>query len=269
MKIKRIVLYLMVLLLLTGCAPKTQKHVKVTSDKYSSNQVVEIEEPEFIVLEGTPNAHLCATTSLKPDEEWAIFNDDGLIKYEIAPAPHGEMNIIKIYTEIIIDGDELSIKENADPAFTLTVTSPPPSLSELKRKRPSTDENITQIQAEIDANLQQNRGFAMGTLDEDGNPTDNGTPNPDFNWALFIYGIQYAENGITISVTEDFIVLPEHERDQIIRKAQNISMIHIARVKNLSGEQQVKARPFATVMLGNDTIGRSKLLDITDFKWFR
>lgn len=48
------------------------------------------------------------------------------------------------------------------------------------------NKKLKKANKEMKAYLKQNQGFAEGTLDENGNPTDNGTPNSEFDYATYV-----------------------------------------------------------------------------------
>lgn len=80
------------------------------------------------------------------------------------------------------------------------------------------------VNEKIDKELKEEQGIANGTIDEDGNPVDNGTPNPDFDWTNFVYKITYTSDGeLKLIVTPDFNGLSKSDKTQLARNAQNLA----------------------------------------------
>ena len=66
------------------------------------------------------------------------------------------------------------------PAYSSLSESYTISASSVSKKK------LKKVNKEMKAYLQEDQGFAEGTLDENGNPTDNGTPNPEFDYATYV-----------------------------------------------------------------------------------
>lgn len=107
--------------------------------------------------------------------------------------------------------------------------------------------------------LQQDLGWALGKLDSDGNPTENGTPNEDFAWAVFVEKVEIAEDGtqLNVYVTPEFTSLNDESKSKIISSAQNMASIYTDNAEKL----------FTVVYQGDKQIGRSTVLDKSEFKF--
>ena len=107
--------------------------------------------------------------------------------------------------------------------------------------------------------LQQDLGWALGKLDSDGNPTENGTPNEDFAWAVFVEKVEIAEDGtqLNVYVTPEFASLNDESKSKIISSAQNMASIYTDNAEKL----------FTVVYQGDKQIGRSTVLDKSEFKF--
>lgn len=129
-----------------------------------------------------------------------------------------------------------------------------------KKKEPIyTDEEYNAVNTEMREHLLQSLGWALGELDENGEPTENGTPNPDFNWALFVDEISLDKDHdqINIYVTPEFSDLSEEDKQQVAKTAQNVSISYVKDNK----------RNFAVVYQNGKQIGMSRITDVSEFKF--
>lgn len=127
---------------------------------------------------------------------------------------------------------------------------------------------IKQYNEKIAASLKENQGFANGTLDKDGNPTDNGTPNDDFNWALYINSIKYAKDkSLEVQVINDFKALSIDDKKTVINSAQNSALAAISEVKDVSTETY-QSNLYVSIYNGTTAIGHSRMTKYTEFKWY-
>lgn len=129
-----------------------------------------------------------------------------------------------------------------------------------KKKEPMyTDEEYNAVNAEMREHLLQSLGWALGELDENGEPTENGTPNPDFNWALFVDEISLDKDHdqINIYVTPEFSDLSEEDKQQVAKTAQNVSISYVKDNK----------RNFSVVYQNGKQIGMSRITDVSEFKF--
>lgn len=95
----------------------------------------------------------------------------------------------------------------------ITVEASKKSKAKAKRKM---------VNKAIALELQQDQGLAQGTLDENLEPTDNGTPDPDFAWAMLVTKIRYTStDDLEMYVTTDFMNLSISDKTQVARYAQN------------------------------------------------
>lgn len=109
----------------------------------------------------------------------------------------------------------------------------------------------------IAEHIELNKGWALGTIDENGNPIENGEPNPDYrNW-LYVNNLTVDNSGAILNVTADFQDLSEMEKNALASAAQGIVMSY-------GGEPR---RTFLEVRNGDTLYGSSKILDTTEFKW--
>lgn len=127
--------------------------------------------------------------------------------------------------------------------------------------------NYDAINAEIATHLSENQGFATGTLDANGNPTENGTPNPNFNWSLVVDRIEYAgTDGINVYVSDAFTQLSDDEKRQVAQTAQNAASAYIGPAENWD-DKKYQQGIFTAIKNGGKTVGRSTAFDLKEFKW--
>ena len=119
------------------------------------------------------------------------------------------------------------------------------------------DANWKDVNDLIAQHIEDNKGWALGTIDENGNPIENGEPNLEYaNW-LYVQSITADGSGGIMNVTADFQGLSETEKNNLASAAQGI-------VSSYSNEP----RAFLEVRNGENAYGHSKILDNTEFKWY-
>lgn len=144
-----------------------------------------------------------------------------------------------------------------------TETSTEDSSSTIESNSSSESDSVN---TQIAAYLEQNKGFANGTLDENGNPTENGTPNPAFNWALTINEMDYEENLLEIYVNDNFLTLSQTEASAAALSAQNAAVSIISEDEDW-GMDKISDGAFTKIYYNGNVIGRSKMTSVKEFKW--
>lgn len=123
------------------------------------------------------------------------------------------------------------------------------------------EEWMTSVNQSLDNSLTQSKGWALGLLDADGHPTENGSPNSGFEWALFIISVKVEnENKATVFVDYSFIGLNENEKTYVLDVLQN----------NIQNELYGASTPnsvYLTIYSGNNIIGLSRVLNTREYKW--
>lgn len=136
---------------------------------------------------------------------------------------------------------------------------------ENKKEADSVD--VKTINSSINDHLRENQGFAKGTIDENGEETDNGTPNPEFDWATTIDKIQYdGESTVVIFVNDDFMNYDKSEAQSVLNKAQNVAYNFIGEDQNWDDEEYRRGLP-TNVKHGDSKIATTKTLNPKEFKW--
>ena len=124
----------------------------------------------------------------------------------------------------------------------------------------------SKINAAIAKDLKLDKGWADGSLDEDGNPTDNGTPQDDFAWAVFIEKIEYSSDNLRIYVNNGFKNLNDNERQVAIESAMRASYSGINKYKKME-QEQIKSGLYTEIYMGDTSIGHSKISNHSQFSW--
>ncbi|MGO3836306.1 MAG: hypothetical protein ACTJHF_08215, partial [Lactococcus cremoris] len=130
----------------------------------------------------------------------------------------------------------------------------------------SSSNESNSVNTQIATYLEQNKGFANGTLDENGNPTDNGTPNPVFNWALTINEMDYEENLLKVHVNDNFLTLSQTDADSAALSAQNAAVSIISENEDWDMDKASDGI-FTQIYYNGNVIARSKMTDVKEFKW--
>ena len=113
------------------------------------------------------------------------------------------------------------------------------------------------INKEIADTLTQSKGWANGTLDEDGSSTDSGSANDEFDWANYVTKIRYmGKNKLNIYVTDNFNNLSNEDKKDGIMKAENSAAAILLDHKRIKENDTIKGLN-VKVINSNQTIGKS------------
>lgn len=124
----------------------------------------------------------------------------------------------------------------------------------------------TDLNDQIDDHLIEDKGFASGTLDENGNKTDADTPNPEFNWALTMDDIKYSDNFLTITVNDKFLDYNAYDAQDALNRAQNSAYQFIGEDEDWN-EEKYRGGIYTSVKYNNNQVAESKLTNTKEFKW--
>lgn len=122
------------------------------------------------------------------------------------------------------------------------------------------------INTQIADSLAQDQGFALGTLDENGNATTSGTPNSAFTWATTVDSISYENKLLTINVNSLFSGLDTASMSTAALSAQNAAVSIISVEKDWSMEKSANG-VFTQIYYDGNLIGSSKMTNVKEFKW--
>lgn len=154
--------------------------------------------------------------------------------------------------------------KNSSSASSNNVASSSDGSSENSSSSAQT-KNVEQANAAISERLTQAQGWANGTLDPNGNPTNNGTPNSAYNWAKIVTSIKYAENELTIYVNKDYVGMSKEQFANYMYMAEN-SALNALSEANIINESAVKNGLYTRVFDGGTKIAQSKITDRHQFK---
>ncbi|MDN6664900.1 MAG: hypothetical protein L0L14_10345 [Tetragenococcus koreensis] len=159
--------------------------------------------------------------------------------------------------------DDETAKASTNTEKTVETTSN----SQGSAKKGSSKEDTKEINGYINDRLREDQGFANGTLDENGKETDNGEPNPEFNWATTVDKIQYdGQSTVAIFVNDGFMDYDKEEAQSVLNKAQNVAYEAIGDKQDWEDEEYRKGLP-TNVKHGDSKIATTKTLNTKEFKW--
>lgn len=136
---------------------------------------------------------------------------------------------------------------------------------ESSTKTSSSKKKADSINTKLMESLTEDQGFANGTLDENGNPTQNGTKNPQYNWATHVQKILWKDNGIEVYIY-DADNLTESQLTTVAQSAQSAAT-SVLYDNGKIDDSKVSEGVFTTVYSGNKAIGHSKAFSPKEFKW--
>lgn len=136
---------------------------------------------------------------------------------------------------------------------------------ESSTKTSSSKKESDSINDKLMESLTEDQGFANGTLDENGNPTQNGTKNPQYNWATHVQKILWKDNGIEVYIY-DADNLTESQLTTVAQSAQSAAT-SVLYDNGKIDDSKVSDGVFTTVYSGNKAIGHSKVFSPKEFKW--
>lgn len=116
--------------------------------------------------------------------------------------------------------------------------------------------------------LKEDQGFATGKLDENGNPTENGTPNSKFDYATYVNSLKYQSSGaVKVQMNDKLTSLNTAEMDEIAHNVQGLVDSTLMIEEVITPEDTTKG-VYLNFYYGKRAIGHSKLSDHKEFKWY-
>ena len=116
--------------------------------------------------------------------------------------------------------------------------------------------------------LKEDQGFATGKLDENGNPTENGTPNPKFDYATYVNSLTYQSSGaVKVQMNDKLTSLNTAQMDEIAHNVQGLVDSTLMIEEVITPEDTTKG-VYLNFYYGKRAIGHSKLSDHKEFKWY-
>lgn len=132
------------------------------------------------------------------------------------------------------------------------------SSSSSKKKSDSINDKLMK-------SLTEDQGFANGTLDENGNPTQNGTKNPQYNWATHVERLLWHDDNIEVYIA-DADQLSNAQLTTIAQSAQSAAT-SVLYDNGKIDDSKVSDGVFTTIYSRNKAIGHSKAFSPKEFKW--
>lgn len=139
------------------------------------------------------------------------------------------------------------------------------SKKESSTKASSSKKKADSINTKLMESLTEDQGFANGTLDENGNPTQNGTKNPQYNWATHVERLLWRDDNIEVYIA-DADQLSNAQLTTIAQSAQSAAT-SVLYDNGKIDDSKVSDGVFTTVYSGNKAIGHSKVFSPKEFKW--
>jgi hypothetical protein len=116
--------------------------------------------------------------------------------------------------------------------------------------------------------LKEDQGFATGKLDENGNPTDNGTPNSKYDYATYVNSLTYQSSGaVKVQMNDKLTSLNTAQMDEIAHNVQGLVDSTLMIEEVITPEDTTKG-VYLNFYYGKRAIGHSKLSDHKEFKWY-
>ncbi|MGL4697085.1 hypothetical protein [Enterococcus larvae] len=151
---------------------------------------------------------------------------------------------------------ESRVSEIPSSSVALETSSSESVISTEQETQPN--EELTLINSEIQEHLDLNKGWALGTIDENGNAIEGGTPNAEYaNW-IYVNSITYDGSQVDVQVTADFLSLSESEKNSLASSCQGIAMSNAL----------LDSRPSIYFYNGENSYGHTKILDKNSYTWY-
>ncbi|WP_125703771.1 hypothetical protein [Lacticaseibacillus daqingensis] len=116
---------------------------------------------------------------------------------------------------------------------------------------PKVQAELKTINETIATRLKEDQGFADGTLDENGNPTKNGTPNEAFTWATYIDSITIdADHLVTAQAKTAAMSLPKDDQKALAEHSGKLALATLAELDKAS-EQELTSKLPTSLKVGN------------------
>lgn len=116
--------------------------------------------------------------------------------------------------------------------------------------------------------LKEDQGFATGKLDENGKPTDNGTPNEKYDYATYVKSLTYQTSGaVKVQMNEKLTTLNTAQMDEIANKIQGLANSTLM-VEEVIKPEDASKGVYLNFYYGKRAIGHSLVSDHSKFKWY-
>ena len=139
-------------------------------------------------------------------------------------------------------------------------------IEETEEEEPKEETDLEEINKRIAEEIELSQDFALGNVDENGEPTDDGEPSEEFAWSLFVRELTYDGDWLEMQTDNGFKELSDNEKTSIANYAQNIANSVIGGIEEWEPTDYQK-RISLTVFIGNEVVGQSRITDSKEFKW--
>lgn len=182
----------------------------------------------------------------------------GSSKSSLKAKPHSEKESSTKKSSASSSNAKSSSKKESSAKTSNNKKESPTKASSSKKKADS-------INTKLMESLTEDQGFANGTLDENGNPTQNGTKNPQYNWATHVERLLWRDDNIEVYIA-DADQLSNAQLTTIAQSAQSAATSVLYDDGKID-DSKVSDGVFTTVYSGNKAIGHSKAFSPKEFKW--
>lgn len=129
----------------------------------------------------------------------------------------------------------------------------------------SRKQKASSINKKLSDELALDQGWANGTLDNNGNPVQNGERHSQYNWATHVERLLWRDDNIEVYIA-DADQLSNAQLTTIAQSAQSAAT-SVLYDNGKIDDSKVSDGVFTTVYSGNKAIGHSKVFSPKEFKW--
>lgn len=129
----------------------------------------------------------------------------------------------------------------------------------------SSKKKTSSINNKLSDELALDQGWANGTLDNNGNPVQNGERHSQYNWATHVERLLWRDDNIEVYIA-DADQLSNAQLTTIAQSAQSAAT-SVLYDNGKIDDSKVSDGVFTTVYSGNKAIGHSKVFSPKEFKW--
>lgn len=129
----------------------------------------------------------------------------------------------------------------------------------------SSKKKTSSINSKLSDELALDQGWANGTLDNNGNPVQNGEHHSQYNWATHVERLLWRDDNIEVYIA-DADQLSNAQLTTIAQSAQSAAT-SVLYDNGKIDDSKVSDGVFTTIYSGNKAIGHSKVFSPKEFKW--
>ena len=127
---------------------------------------------------------------------------------------------------------------------------------------------VKKVNKALEKALKEDQRFATGKLDENGNPTENGTPNPKFDYATYVNSLKYQSSGaVKVQMNDKLTSLNTAQMDEIANKIQGLVNSTLM-VEEVIKPEDASKGVYLNFYYGKRAIGHSLVSNHSKFKWY-